>query len=198
MSSSGFELKVDHAREGLQHPIETPSFGFEKFQRVNYGFDRRDALEARLFADPVLARLFGMEGELRQIVERGNVPVERASLMPGAIENDQRIRPLRSRDFRKISRSRPRIEQRRPLRNLEWPRPISQSAIVVDGDAYIAEAAFGDAGGSKRMEPLMGMLDDQQGRAIVDRYQVAAEAQRAGSKAGETNGPRLGLGLCGV
>ena len=72
---------------------------------------------------------------------------------------------------------------------------VTQDAIVVDRNANVCEATFGDARGSERVEALVGMLDDQQGSAIFDLNQVAAEAQRARSETRKTDDPMSRLGL---
>jgi hypothetical protein len=62
----------------------------------------------------------------------------------------------------------------------------------------MAQAALRDASRSKGVKALVGVLDDQQRRAIVDRHEIPAKAERTRPETRKADGPVLGRRLlCG-
>jgi hypothetical protein len=78
-----------------------------------------------------------------------------------------------------VQRLGPRKEQGGAVGKLEGLNPVAQDAVVIDPYANPRETPLEDARRRKRMEALVGMLNDQQLRFVLDPCEELAEAQCA-------------------
>jgi hypothetical protein len=96
--------------------------------------------------------------------------------MPRAVDHEQAAWAFCRFELRDVARVFGRIQERGAVERAERGRVAAQATEMIDQDLDAAQPELGQAGGAEGVRALARVLQDDDGRAVVDRRDAGAEA----------------------